>query len=188
MFYDILEIIILIHILFQNMKDRRTFIKQACMAGVCLCGFPSFLHAEILAESNTSQSDAKETFMQEWISTLLLSIDNNADQEICRNIMKKCAISHYENLKMDDLLSSYIGQIEKFNQFIEKEWGWKMNFRKEEGLIIADENKKMCVCPLVNQKKGIKSSILCYCSEGFAELIFFKSGGTSCKSPCCFQY
>ena len=70
--------------------------------------------------------------MQEWISTLLLSIDNNADQETCRNIMKKCAISHYENLKMDDLLSSYIGEIEKFNQFIEKEWGWKMNFRKEE--------------------------------------------------------
>ena len=182
MFYDILGIIILIHILIQNMKDRRTFIKQACMAGVCLCGFPSFLHAEILAENNASHSNEKETFMQEWISTLLLSIDNNANPENCRTIMKKCAISHYEELKMDNLLSSYIGEIEKFNQFIEKEWGWKISFRKDEGVIIADENKKMCVCPLVNQKKGIKSSILCYCSEGFAELMFSKVAGHPVKA------
>jgi predicted hydrocarbon binding protein len=37
---------------------------------------------------------------------------------------------------------------------------------------IADENKTKCVCPMVNKEKGVRSSILCYCSEGFAEKMF----------------
>lgn len=37
---------------------------------------------------------------------------------------------------------------------------------------MADENKSFCVCPLVNVKKKTVSDAICYCSEGFAELMF----------------
>ena len=64
------------------------------------------------------------------------------------------------------------GDIEKFNQFIEEKWGWKIDYQKEKGILLADENKNYCVCPMVNQEKGVKSTIYCYCSEGFAEQMF----------------
>lgn len=166
------------------MKDRRAFIKQAsCIAGVCLCGFSSLIRgASITADYSEEKLNSMETLMREWISTLLLSIDDNTNKETCRSIMKACAISHYESLKMDDFLSPYIGEIEKFNMLLEKEWGWKVNYRRDEGIIIADENKKVCVCPMVNQNQGVKSAILCYCSEGFAELMFSKVVGHSVKA------
>jgi predicted ArsR family transcriptional regulator len=36
----------------------------------------------------------------------------------------------------------------------------------------ADENKSYCVCPMVNRAEGIGSSVMCNCSEGFAEKMF----------------
>jgi hypothetical protein len=159
------------------MDNRRVFIKKACIAGACLCGFPSLLQATDATLNDTSDPDKEKGLMRDWISTLLLSIDEHVSRNECRNIMKKCAISHYEHLNMDELLLPYVGDIEKFNHFIEKEWGWKVRYQKEEGIIMANENKKTCVCPLVNSKKGVKSSILCYCSEGFAELMFSKVVG-----------
>lgn len=164
------------------MDNRRVFIKKACMAGACLCGFPSILQAADVTSTGSSGSDKEKGLMQDWISTLLLSIDEHASRDECRNIMKKCAISHYEHLNMDELLLPYVGDIEKFTLFIEKEWGWKVSYQKEAGVIIANENKKACVCPLVNPKKGVKSSILCYCSEGFSELMFSKVVGHPVKA------
>jgi hypothetical protein len=164
------------------MDNRRIFIKKACLAGACLCGFPSLLQAADTTSNGSSSTDKEKGLMREWISTLLLSIDDHVNKEECRSIMKKCAISHYEHLNMDELLLPYVGDIEKFNRFIEKEWGWKVSYQKQEGIIIANENKKTCVCPMVNQQKGVKSSILCYCSEGFAELMFSKVAGHPVKA------
>lgn len=168
------------------MENRRAFIKKvSCITGACLCGFTSLVQTAS-AEENVGtpkpNPNPNETLMQDWISNLLLSIDQKADKETHRAIMKACAISHYQHLKMDNFLSPYIGEVEKFNQFLEKEWGWKVQYQKETGLIVADENKSVCVCPMVNQTKGVKSSILCYCSEGFAELMFSKVLGHPVKA------
>lgn len=166
------------------MENRRSFIKQvSCLTGVCLCGFSSFLKAESAPVNNNFQEpNTQKILMHEWISTLLLSMDKTTDKETCKTIMKKCAVSHYDSLKMDEFLAPFIGEIENFNRFIEKEWGWKVTYRKDEGVILADENKKVCVCPMADQKKGVKSSILCFCSEGFAELMFSKVAGHSVKA------
>lgn len=166
------------------MENRRSFIKKSsCLTGVCLCGFTSFIQAaSTQTNNNIHQLNSKEILMHEWVSTLLLSIDDNMDKEKCRKIMKSCAVSHFESLKMNDFLTPYIGDIEKFNRFIAKEWGWKVSYQRDEGIITADENKKVCVCPMVNQSKGVKSSIICYCSEGFAELMFSKVVGYPVKA------
>ena len=166
------------------MEDRRTFIKKvSCLTGACLCGFTSLVQTATAAEtSNVPMPNPNESLMQDWISNLLLSIDQTADKETHRTILKACAVSHYQQLKMDEFLSPYIGKIEAFSQFLEKEWGWKVQFQKDSGKIIADENKKACVCPMVNKAKGVRSSILCYCSEGFAELMFSKVAGHPVKA------
>jgi len=159
--------------------QRREFLKKACISGACFCGFPALVNA---SNKQGNESDPNRLFMQDWISTLLSSIDENEDENVSRQIMKKCAAAHYNHLSMDEFLKPYEGNLKTFIQFIEKEWGWKINFQKEDGILIADENKNVCVCPMVNQNKGVKSSILCYCSEGFAENMFSKIIGHPVKA------
>lgn len=158
---------------------RKDFFKKTCLAGTCLCGFTSlaFLGPNHTATTDEAPDDKNRKFMQDWISTLLLNIDENADEDECRKIMKPCAMAHYNYLEMDNVLAPYVGDMEKFTQFISNEWGWKIDFNKESGIIIADENKSYCVCPMVNKEKGVRSSILCYCSEGFAEKMFSTVAG-----------
>lgn len=56
--------------------------------------------------------------------------------------------------------------------FLEKEWGWKIKYNEKDKVIIADENKDICVCPLISNFSNSDLSFICHCSESFAELIF----------------
>jgi len=159
---------------------RKDFFKKACLTGACFCGFTSLAvrGSNFAGTSDAAEPDDKNRkLMQDWISTLLLNIDENADDEECRKIMKPCSMAHYNYLEMDNVLAPYVGDMTKFTQFISNEWGWKIDYNTETGVIVADENKSYCVCPMVNKEKGVRSSILCFCSEGFAEKMFSSVAG-----------
>lgn len=158
------------------MTNRRKFIGKACLAGTCLCGFSGIIKG-IAQEGDTTAPDPTVSLMQDWISTLLFSIGASENDEKCRETLKQCASAHYEHLGMDNLIKPYEGQLEKFIAFISEKWGWKVDYQEGQKTLIADENKNYCVCPVVNQEKGVKSAILCYCSEGFAEMMFSKVTG-----------
>jgi predicted hydrocarbon binding protein len=160
--------------------NRKEFFMKACLAGTCLCGFlPLSSQKPDLPEIRNPEEpeDKNRSFMQEWISTLMLSLDEQADKDVARQIMKKCARAHYDQLKMDEVLQVYVGNLKKFIQFLKSNWNWVITFDEEKQIVLADENKDVCVCPLVNQDEGVKSAVLCYCSEGFAELMFSKVAG-----------
>lgn len=154
--------------------NRRNFLKKACVAGGCFCGFTAL--SENL-QAGTQENDGQKKLMQEWISTLMFSLDEQPDDKLSQIIMKRCAVAHYTDLKMDEVLQPYENDLPKFIRFLEDSWSWKVDFDTEKGIIYADENKNFCVCPMVNQQKGVKSGVLCYCSEGFAELMFSKVAG-----------
>jgi hypothetical protein len=74
------------------MEDRRTFIKKVtCLTGACLCGFTSLVQTTSAAE-NQPTPNPNESLMQDWISNLLLSIDQTAEKATHRTIMKACAV------------------------------------------------------------------------------------------------
>ncbi|MDX8337759.1 DUF6144 family protein [Draconibacterium sp. IB214405] len=153
----------------KNLKknnSRRNFIKKTCISGTCFCGFLSVANTGRAEES----ANPEKLLMQQWISVLLKSIDDNT--KVSQQILKNCAQVHFQHLEMEKILKSFRGDLDKFNTFLENEWGWKIDFDKESGVLLANENKDYCVCPMVNQEKGVDSSILCYCSEGFAERMF----------------
>ena len=156
---------------------RKNFVKKACLSGACLCGFTTMLQAQTSNENEFAEPDPNQLLMQEWISTLLFNMDDQQDEEASRSILKTAAKAHYEHLQMDNILKPYEGNLEEFNAFIENKLKWKIDYQKEAGVLITNENKPSCVCPLVNKEKGVKSDILCYCSEGFAELMFSKVVG-----------
>jgi hypothetical protein len=156
--------------------DRKGFLRKACFAGVCGCGFGALtLNAGEVAGAD---QDGANPVPQQWLIRLLENLDQNIDKAELRKIIKMSAGVHYDQLKMDELLSGYTGKLKEFVSYLEKEWGWRVNYDEEAGVIIADENKSYCVCPVL---KGTPagSPAICYCSEGFAERMFSKVAGVA---------
>ena len=122
--------------------NRRDFIGKACLTGACFCGFNSLVARGINPKGTTEvveSDDRNLKFMQDWISNLLLNIDENSCWEECRRIMKPCSAAHYEFLEMDKVLSPYVGDIRKFIQYISEKWDWKIDYNPDSGKIISEE-------------------------------------------------
>lgn len=157
--------------------DRKGFLKRTCMAGACWCGFGALA----LNADGTSQAYQENTnpVAQRWLINLLENLGQNIDEKELRRIVKMSAVTHYDHLKMDELLADYKGNLREFIGFLEKEWGWKVDYDEASGVITADENKSYCVCPVLGKATMAGSQVICYCSEGFAELMFSVVAGVT---------
>lgn len=158
-------------------------MKGACLSGLCFCGFGKII-ANTAAGSSTVKSDSEPDndylLMQQWLTNLLVHLEEE-DKDSLRAAIKKSAKIHYAQLKMDETLAAYENKIESFNQFLQEKWGWKINFDPKKKVMIADENKNFCVCPMAKGNKKI-SRMICYCSEGFAELMYSKVFGKKVRA------
>ncbi|HQN93695.1 MAG TPA: hypothetical protein PLQ09_06235 [Prolixibacteraceae bacterium] len=177
--------------------NRKDFLKKVCFSGACLCGFGSIAFSKEVDDSNEDKMQTQKlSLLQDWIASILLNVNDELDKGSARKLIKKTAGVHFENLKMDTLLAEYKGDLDKFTVFLREKWGWKVDYDKEKRILIADENKNYCVCPIAVHKKDKDSSAICYCSEGFAEKMFslvsgkqaqaeviasIRKGDTSCK-------
>ena len=109
-------------------------------------------------------------FCAEWLNNLLSSLDENCDSCLFEN----CAKLHYQVNGMDKVLEKYTGDLPLFISFLEKEWGWKIEYSEDGHQLLVDENKDYCVCPVTKNIQGKVSGNLCNCSEKFAEQMFSK--------------
>ena len=166
--------------------NRKDFLKKACFSGICMCGFGSIAFAkEAVAGVDEKAFQAQKeslSLLREWIGSLLLNANSELDKESVRKLIKKTAEVHFENLKMDALLAEYKGDLDKFSVFLRDKWGWKVEYDKKRKVLIADENKNYCVCPIAVHNKEKDSSAMCYCSEGFAEKMFSLVSGMNTKA------
>jgi hypothetical protein len=165
--------------------NRKEFLKKACFAGACMCGFGLPLLAgsrqEVTGVEDDPGDDGK-VFIQKWIANLLENMKKESDQSDMAAIIKKNAEVHFNDLEMHEMLADYIGKPEEFTRYIAEKWGWKVEFDKKSNTIIANENKAYCVCPVVNQASAVKPTLICNCSEGFAEMMFSVVFGSPVKA------
>ena len=153
--------------------NRKDFLKKVCFSGACLCGFGSIAFSKEVDDSNEDKMQTQKlSLLQDWIASILLNVNDELDKGSARKLIKKTAGVHFENLKMDTLLAEYKGDLDKFTVFLREKWGWKVDYDKEKRILIADENKNYCVCPIAVHKKDKDSSAICYCSEGLQKKCF----------------
>lgn len=165
--------------------DRKGFLRKACLAGACGCGFGVIaMQAGSLTDNDhdsqvvqENQSETENLVARKWLKNLLEHLDGTLEQEELRRIVKMSAVVHYDHLKMNDLLAGYKGRLKEFLGFLETEWGWKTDYDETAGVVIADENKSWCVCPVLGKTSEAGAAEICYCSEGFAELMFSEVAG-----------
>ncbi len=165
-------------------ETRRSVLKNACLCGLGACGVGASVCAQANAnEAPRPQAPPRDPMPYKWISTLLPSIEANTDREHAKAIIKGCSQSHFDHLAMNKtIVSRFSGKLEAFLEFLKGEWGWIVDYRKEEGIVLVDENKPACVCPLVQRDIALKSGLLCFCSEGFAERMFSAVVGRPVKA------
>lgn len=155
--------------------NRKEFLKKACLAGACMCGFG--LPAVALGNQadqvqHEDSSDKENIFVQNWIANLLNNLDADSENIDLKSVIKKNAEIHFDNLKMNEMLKEYLGKPDEFIAFISEKWGWKVDYDKTAKTITANENKSYCVCPVMKQLNATKTGVICNCSEGFAEKMF----------------
>ncbi len=110
-------------------------------------------------------------FSAEWVNHLLQGLENGHDKECA---LKNCADFHYRMNQMDDAIEPYIGNLEGFISYLENTYGWIVTCSEDGGSLLIDENKDVCVCPIVNKVNGKVSPLLCECSSCYAKKMFSK--------------
>lgn len=113
--------------------------------------------------------------------THMLDVMGHLPEQLKKDTLRQCSKYHYDENNMDELLADYVGNIEGFVTFLTEQWGWIISYDKTNGIIIADENKPNCVCPIVAEGDKMSSN-LCFCSEGFAARMFSKITGHEVKT------
>jgi hypothetical protein len=145
--------------------NRRSFLKAAGLAGVCACSLPSAIAA-------TEQvAPAKEPLAKAWVATLLPLLAAG-DRAQAAKAIRACSGPHYEALGLDATVGRFRGDLDGFLRHLQQEWGWVITRGPEPGVILIDENKPACVCPVVPKPHTGDLGLLCYCSEGIAERMF----------------
>jgi hypothetical protein len=118
-----------------------------------------------------SDSEFEQRLIRSWSRYYINGTIDTSDNADIKRVVKECYIAHYNEIGMEAILEKYVGNIQAFISFLQNEWNWIVHYDMEKGIITADENKSVCVCPLFNQGI-ITSENLCLCSEGFAERMF----------------
>ena len=155
--------------------NRKDFIKKACLTGVCTCGLAPVLlggQGDTSVNSEDQDSANPNALQQEWIAVLLGNMDSTISESKMRELLKPCALTHYNSIGMDKITGAHAGDMDGFVSYLRSDWDWKADYDREAGIIVCDENKDHCVCPMVNRAKNNGSDAMCYCSEGFIEKMF----------------
>jgi hypothetical protein len=134
-------------------------------------------------ENDKGYQDYCMNFSMDWFNELLNSMDKNCSHEQCTLIMDQCAEWHYKAGYMEQVLEKYIGDLDGFIEFSEKEHKQVITYDKDKKIMLVDENKDHCVCPVAQCMKGKKiSPALCNCSAGMAERMVSKVVGYPVKA------
>ncbi len=129
-------------------------------------------------QKDDKKADLMKNFSYDFIDKMMEVIERKLDSKTAGEILSKCHTCHYKGLDINSLTEKYSGDIDGFIEMLENEWGWKVSYDKKENLILIDENKPFCVCPLVREG-NIKNELLCRCSEGFNRRMFSAVAGNT---------
>ncbi|GLH71750.1 hypothetical protein GETHLI_02520 [Geothrix limicola] len=162
-------------------STRRSFLTS-CTTGLCACGFSRLAAASPVGAAEGEVKTVKDPMPSKWIAALLPQLERNMDRGTAKSVLKGCAGAHFDHIDMGKQLAPYVGRLDAFLVFLSAEWGWKIDHDKAAGFIDIDEAKSYCVCPLVHKEAGLKSTLLCDCSEGFAEKMFSAVVGKPVKA------
>ena len=158
-------------------------MKTGCLAGLCAClGVPNTAASDDKSVgAQTAEPKPTATMPQKWIAAMLPALAE-IDEVQAKRVLKSGAMAHFEHLNMAATAAGYRGRIDKFLDYLRREWDWVIEYDRDRGVIQIDENKTACVCPLISKDHPADLGVLCSCSEGFAETLFSAVAGVPVRA------
>jgi Family of unknown function (DUF6144) len=149
--------------------DRKEFLRMGC------CAF-AFLASQngVAAETSQACDNNRLTFIQNWVSDLMDTIDSEVDEETKIKLMSGCGRGCYQRHQFkQDIAAKGKGSVDKLIE------AYKANFevwREGEDKVhirYGEVNKNGCYCPAANYRPGKpKTDIQCYCTRATHQSIW----------------
>jgi len=143
--------------------ERREFLKNAGLAGLCSCFVSRMLAAETSsAPQQTPQEDWRIDFgrkrYSKLVSLLAASMDESKFQQIMEEVGQFCSDTGPAR--------DFRGRLEAYLEHIEKQWGSKTSFDPATRIarVSFQPPSGDCACPLMG--KGLVPTAACRCSVG----------------------
>lgn len=153
--------------------DRKDFLRMGC------CAF-AFLATQNGAAAETPQvpqpcerESNRLTFIQNWVTDLIETIDSEVDEETKIKLMSGCGRGCYRRFQFkQDIAAKGKGSVDKLVE------AYKANFEAwREGddkvhVRYGAVNKIGCYCPAANYRPGKPKDIQCYCTRASHQAIW----------------
>ena len=159
--------------------DRKEFLRMGCCALAVLAA-PKGLAA---AEDPKPCDDSQLKFIQNWVTDLMETIDNEVDEETKIKLISGCGRGCYRRHQFkQDIAAKGKGDVDKLIE------AYKANFecwREGDKLVhvrFGEINKYGCYCPAARYRPGKpKTDIHCYCTRATHQSIWEAALGKPVK-------
>lgn len=154
--------------------DRKTFSAKLAALGVC-----PFIAVRLNPEESTSfvQDDklrmveSQKTFIQNWLSDLLDSMEKNLDRQTQEKIVGQCGVGCFNRHQFKkDIAAAGKGSLDKLIESYKKNFEiWRDG---EKVHIRYGEVSKSCYCPAANYREPKPDDIHCECTRNTHKTVF----------------
>jgi hypothetical protein len=156
--------------------DRKAFTQKLALLGVCPFVITQLTGNEIKAtnlsqDEDLKQAQQKKQFIENWLSDLLESMEQQLDRETQEKIVGKCGVGCYNrhSFKQDIATNSH-GDLEKLIE------NYSRNFEVwKDGATVHIRYgavSSQCYCPAANYRTPKPNDIHCECTRNTHKTIF----------------
>ena len=85
--------------------------------------------------------------------------------------IEACSAYCFREKNMAEMFKD-VTTLEELIEIFRTKWNWVVDYDKEHGVLICNENKDYCLCPIEHCSKGDVSKNLCLCTRGMIKSIF----------------
>jgi len=151
--------------------NRKEFLRTSC------CGLVALAGTQVLSETTaeaagTSSDDNRLTFIQNWVTDLMDTLDAEFDEPTKIKLMSGCGRGCYRRFqfKQDVAIKGKGSVANLVNAYQANFEAWR------EGNTVhiryGEINKFGCYCPAANYRPGKPKDIQCYCTRATHQTIW----------------
>lgn len=156
--------------------DRIAFTKKLALLGICPLLIQKLSASEademsLTQDSKIQELQSKKQFLENWLSDLLDSMENNLDRVTQEKLVAGCGVACFKRHSFKtDIAEAGKGDLNKLIEAYKKNFEiWKIG---NEVHIRYGEVSKQCYCPAANYRASKANDIHCECTRNTHKTIF----------------
>lgn len=163
--------------------DRKSFSQRLAMLGICPLMIGRLTEAPnnnsiILQDDKLKMLEQQKSFIQNWLSDLLESMDKNLDRATQEKLVAGCGVACFNRHQFKkDIAIAGTGSLDKLIEAYKKNFEiWKVDKTVH---IRYGEVSGGCYCPAANYREPKPDDIHCECTRNTHKAVFDTALGRS---------